>query len=158
MKKLLLLLLVALFGGFVYFIYFKGLIYWQFLPALAAVVALYYVVATVVTESMVRKVLGDEEFFITKGSIPSKDQKELIVGALVITKNDILFYKRKAALGGISLIYSANVNALETYTIDRVDDVHNGIIFHFNGDDEVKIGAHGMSKKENEMRHVLGWD
>ncbi len=158
MKKLLLLLLVALFGGFVYFIYFKGLIYWQFLPALAAVVALYYVAATVVTKSMVKKVLGDEEFFITKGSIPAKDQKELIVGALVITKNDILFYKRKDAFGGVALIYSANVNALETYTIDRVDDVHNGIIFRFSGDEEVKIGAYGMSKKESEMRRILGWD
>lgn len=158
MKKLLLLLLVALFGGMVYFIYFKGLIYWQFIPAMAIVLALYYVASTVVTKSMVKKVLGDEEFFITKGSIPSKDQKELIVGALVITKNDILFYKRKEAFGGVSLIYSANVNALETYTLDRVDDVHNGIIFHFNGDEEVKIGAYGMSKKENEMRHVLGWN
>lgn len=158
MKKLLLLLLVALFGGMVYFIYFKGLIYWQFIPAMAIVLALYYVASTVVTKSMVKKVLGDDEFFITKGSIPSKDQKELIVGALVITKNDILFYKRKEALGGVSLIYSANVNALETYTLDKVDDIHNGIVFHFNGDEEVKIGAYGMSKKENEMRHVLGWD
>lgn len=157
MKRFLLLLLLALFGGMVYFIYSKGIIYYQFIPLMAIVIAFYYISTSVVTKSMVKKSLGNEDFFMIKGSMPTKDEKDLIVGAFVVTKTDILFYKRKSAFGGVSVIYSASVSALEEYTIGKVDDIHSGIILHFKGDEEVKIGAANLYKHEAEFKKMIGW-
>ena len=89
--------------------------------------------------------------------MPTKDEKDLIVGAFVVTKTDILFYKRKSAFGGVSVIYSASVSALEEYTIGKVDDIHSGIILHFKGDEEVKIGAANLYKHEAEFKKMIGW-
>lgn len=157
MRRFLLLILLALFGAMIYFIYSKSLIYWQFIPLMAIVIALYYVSTNVVTRHMIEKAREEKDFFMVKGNIASKDGKELIVGVLVATKTELIFYRRKTAFGGIEILWSGFVSSLEEYTIGKVDDQHNGIILKFRGGDEMKIGSLSISKKESEFREAIGW-
>lgn len=157
MKRFLLFVLLALLGTMLYFMYSDGLIYWQFIPLMAIVIAAYYVSANVVTRHMVEKQREEKDFFIVKGNISSKDGKELIVGVLVATENELVFYRRKGAFGGLQVIWSGFVSALEEYTIGRIDDQHYGITLSFRGGEDVKIGSSSISKKEAEFRAAIGW-
>ncbi len=157
MRRLLLLILLALFGAMIYFIYSSSLIYWQFIPAMALVIVLYYISSNVITRHMVEKARSEKDFFIIKGNISSKDGKDLIVGALVATPSELVFYRRKTAFGGLEILWSGFVNSLEEYTIGKVDDHHNGIILKFRRGDEMRIGSSSISSKEAEFRSAIGW-
>ncbi len=157
MRRFLLFVLLALLGAMLYFMYADGLIYWQFIPLMAIVIAIYYVSANVVTKHMVEKQRGEKDFFIVKGNISSNDGKELIIGALVATKNELVFYRRKSAFGGLQIVWSGFVSALEEYTMGKIDDQHYGITLSFRGGEIMKIGSASISKKEPEFRAAIGW-
>lgn len=156
MKRVLLLILLLLFGAMLYFLYTSSILYWPFLPAMGVVLALYYVSTSVVTKSMVAKI-RNEDFFIVKANKASDDGKELIPGALVVTKDELIFYTRKNWNGGVKVIWSGFTNSLEGYSLARVDDKHRGIILNYPKEEVVKIGSPSISKKEKEFRAALGW-
>ena len=101
MKRLILFLILAVFGLFVYFISFKGEVYLLFIPVLAVLIAVYYVISSLVTEKMIEKKRDDENFFYLKCSKISDDETSTVPGALAVTSSEIVFYVRKDAAGNI---------------------------------------------------------
>ncbi|MBO8436524.1 MAG: hypothetical protein IAA97_06055 [Spirochaetes bacterium] len=158
MKRLVLLLLLCVFGVFVYFAAFKYMVIWPLIFPLLALVAVYYVITSVVTKKMIAKARGDEDFFYQRCSMIVKDGTELQGGALAVTKNEIVFYARSSEKGGVKPIWSCFVSALEGYTMKKVDDHHPGISLSVAGEDkEVRFTSSSIQKNEKAFRAALGW-
>ena len=138
MKRLILFLILAVFGLFVYFISFKGEVYLLFIPVLAVLIAVYYVISSLVTEKMI--------------------EKSTVPGALAVTSSEIVFYVRKDAAGNIKPAWSCSVSEIESYDIRKVDERHSGIAIKLAGaEDEVKFISSSIAKKEAEFKKQLGW-
>lgn len=157
-KDPLLIVLVICVGIFSYFAAFKGEVHIWMIPILVLLTALWYVMTAVVTRHMVEKRRKGETFFFSPASLVSKNETELIKGAVVITGSEIIFYKRKGYFGGITPIWSCFLNQLESYSIEKVDDKHNGIIFTLKDDDnKIKVASSSFKKREDELRAIIGW-
>lgn len=158
MKRLILFLILAVFGLFVYFISFKGEVYLLFIPVLAVLIAVYYVISSLVTEKMIEKKRDDENFFYLKCSKISDDETSTVPGALAVTSSEIVFYVRKDAVGNIKPAWSCSVSEIESYDIRKVDERHSGIAIKLAGaEDEVKFISSSIAKKEAEFKKQLGW-
>lgn len=160
MKKFdpLLLVLVILVGVFSYFVAFKGVVHLWMLPLLIVFTAVWYVCTALVTKGMVSHSRGGEEFFYSRASLVSSNETELISGALVITGSEIVFYKRLRYLGGVKPVWSAFTSQVESYSLEKVDDKHDGIVFKLNNsDDKIKVASRSLKKHEEELRSALGW-
>lgn len=134
-------------------------IYWSLFAAMFVLVYLYHVMEDVVPVKDVVKSLGTSDFFSLKcGYVEIKDAKaELRKGLMVIYGGTVLFYVRARATGGASLVQSIAAEAIETYTMCKVDDYHQGVTFTLNGGDEVKFTSKKIASMEKEMRAALGW-
>lgn len=158
MSRTILLLILVLFGIFVYLAAFEGMIVWPIMAPILLLLAAYYVTTSVVTRKMLEKGRGDSDFFSIRASLVSKDGTCLTPGAIAVTSNEIVFYSRQSAKGGIKPSWSCFVQEIEGYTIKKVDDWHKGIVLSLAGSEsEVKIASRDIDKKEKEFRKALGW-
>lgn len=153
-----LIVLAACVGIFSYFAAFKGEVHIWMIPILIVLTVLWYVFTNVVTKGMVRKNRTGEDFFYARAGLVSSDETELISGALVMTKSEIVFYKRKGYMGGIQPIWSCFTSNLESYSLEKIDDRHNGVVFTLIGDDrKIKVASSSLKKREEEFKSTIGW-
>ena len=158
MNRTILLLILLVFGVFVYFIAFRGILVWPLIIPLAVLVALYYVVTSLVTRKMIEKARGEGSFFYLKASLISRDGTSITPGAMAVTDNEIVFYVRRSAKGGVRPMWSCFVQALDGYTIKKVDDRHPGIVLSLAGEEsEVKFASRSIAGEEAAFRKALGW-
>ena len=154
-----LFLILAVFAVFVYFASFRGMIIWPLMVAELPLVAIFYVITSVVTEKMIRKQRGDETFMYVKASMISSDSANLLPGALTITKSEIIFYSRKSAGGGVMVSWSCSVPEVSEYNLGKVDGFHKGVSFTLTGREEPqKFVSNSIQKREGELKSALGWD
>ncbi len=158
MKRAVLLLILILFGIFVYYAAIKGIVLLPMIIPLLLLVVIYYVITSVVTRKMIEKVRGGEDFFFQRCSMIVKDGTELLGGALTVTANEIIFYSRKSEKGGVKPSWSCFTQSVEGYTIKKVDDHHPGLSLSVNGESkEVRFTSRSFQKREKEFRSALGW-
>lgn len=128
------------------------------IPILVALTGLWYVCNNVITRKMVAKRREGESFFFIRAGLVNESGTEVTSGALAATKSEIIIYKRRGYLGGITPIWSCTTSQLESYSIEKVDDKHNGIIFSLTGvDDKIKVVSRSIAKHEKEFREAIGW-
>ena len=159
MKRLVLFFLLVIFGVFVYYASFRGMVIWPLLVAELLLVGIYYIITALVTEKMIRKVRGNEEFFFVRASLISEDGTALTQGALTVTQSDVVFYTRKEAKGGVKVVWSCTVPEISEYTIGKVNDHQKGLMLTLNGSETpVKFVSSPITKQESAFRKALGWD
>ena len=159
MKRAVLFLILAVFAIFVYYASFKGMIIWPLMAVEMPLVAVYYVISSVVTEKMVRKQRGTESFMFVRASMITPDSTTLIPGALTITSSEVIFYSRKGAKGGVSIAWSCSVPEISEYSLGKVDGFHKGISLTLHGHEEPqKFVSNAIQSRESELRGALGWD
>ncbi len=157
-KDPLLFILVICVGVFSYFAAFKGEVHIWMIPVLVALTGIWYVCNNVVTRKMVGKRRNGEKFFFVRAGLINKSETEIISGALVSTESEIIIYKRKGYLGGITPIWSCFVSQLESYSMEKVDDKHNGIVLSLKDEnDKIKVVSRSIGKQEKEFRESIGW-
>lgn len=157
MGKNLKLLIALNFGVIVYFMTFKSMIVWPLFLPLFILVAVWYVSVFVVTEKMVRKVRGDEDFFFSRCQIIDENN-QMVYGAIVITNNELVFYKRKSLKGGIEISWTTFSGSVESYRMEKVDDYHPGVTLSIVGDTRpVKLCSKKIFGDEKSFRKALGW-
>ncbi len=154
MKRIILLLILAVFGVFVYFISFKGMVIYPMIPAMALLVLIYYL-STLVTRKMVEKAMGGKCYYARCSRI-SEDDAELLPGALAVTDKEAVFYIRKD-LRSLKPIWSCSAHEIESYEMKKVDDHHSGLVLKVSGE-ELRFASSSISKSEAELRSYLGWD
>ncbi len=157
-KDPLLIVIVVCVGIFSYFAAFKGEVHIWMIPVIVALTGLWYVATSVVTKRMIEKRREGEPFFFCQGGLVNKTETELLRGALAATESEIIFYKRKGYFGGITPLWSCFLSQLESYSIEKVDDKHDGIIFTLKDDDDkIKVASNAFKKREDEFRKSIGW-
>ena len=158
MKDPLLLLLLVLVGVFLYFATAKGVIYPFMLLLMMVVAGLWYVANFHLSRKMVEKTRKGEEFFFQKAQMIDKTGTELIQGAMIVTKDEFVFVKRKGYFGGIEVLWSTFSSAISSYSIDYVTDKKKGLKLSIKGQkDDVKFVAGKMGENESLFRKALGW-
>ena len=158
MKDPLLLLLLVLVCIFLYFAAFKGVIYPWLLLLLSVVTALWYLANHFISKKMVEKTRKNEDFFFQRAQMIDKTGTELISGALVVTKDEVVFVKRKGYFGGVQIIWSAFSSTVSSYSFDYVTDKKMGLKISLKGEkEEMKFVAPKMRERENEFQKALGW-
>ena len=158
MSHFLLLLIVAIFGVFVYLMCFKASIIYPLLIPILILLILWYVITFLVTKKMVDKKREGESLLFLRGQLIDKITGSVTYGALTVTSSELVFYKRKSWKGGIDVIWSAFVPSVESYELKKVDGKHNGIELSIKGETHpVFIATNAIRKKEEEFRALLGW-
>lgn len=158
MKDPLLLLLLVLVGVFLYFATFKGVIYPWLLIVMVIVTALWYVANHFINKKMVQKTRKDEEFFFQKAQMVDKTGTELISGALVVTKDEVVFVRRKGYLGGVEVVWSAFTSTISSYSMDYITDKKLGLKLSLKREkEEFKFVSPKIKEREKEFRKALGW-
>ena len=158
MKDPLLLLLLVFVGVFLYFATAKGVIYPFMLLLMMVVAGLWYVANFHLSRKMVEKTRKGEEFFFQKAQMIDKSGTELIQGAMIVTKDEFVFVKRKGYFGGIEVLWSTFSSAISSYSIDYVTDKKMGLKLSIKGQkDDVKFVAGKMGENESLFRKALGW-
>ena len=157
-KDPILFILVCLVGVFTYFAAFRNEVHIWMIPLLVVVTVIWYVCNCVITVRMIRKSRGDEAFFFVRGSLVMNNETELVQGSLVATSTELVFYRRRGYLGGVRPIWSCQVSQIESYSLEKVDDKHDGIIISLTGDEtKTKIASKGIAKSEEEFKKTIGW-
>lgn len=157
MKRAVLALILVIFGFFVYYAAFRYMVIWPLLFPLLALVGVFYVITSVVTDGMIKKVRKDS-FFYLRCSMIVKNGEELQGGALAVTPTELVFYARRSEKGGVKPVWSCFTEAVEGYTMKKVDDHHNGISLAVSGETgEIRFVSRRAAKMEKEFRAALGW-
>ena len=158
MKDPLLLLLLALVGVFLYLVTIKGVIYPWFLLLMIVVTAFWYIANHYISRKMVEKTRKGEEFFFQRAQMVDKTGTELLSGALIVTKDEIVFAKRKGHFGGVQVLWSAFSSTLSSYSIDFVTEKKMGLKLVLKGEkEEVMFVSPKRKEREKEFRKALGW-
>lgn len=158
-KDPLLWLIMIVVGIFTYFAAFKGLVYIFLIPIILVLLVLWIIATILVTKKMIAKNRGNDDFFFSSASMISDTETELINGALAVTKDEIVFYKRKGYLGGVVILWSCFVSQINSYSFGKVDDKHNGITINLNNSSEPKrFASLSIGKKEEGFRKTIGWE
>lgn len=158
MSKALLLLMLVFFGIFVFLMCFKNLIIYPLLIPIIVLVVIWYFVTFFVSKKMVSKKRVGEEYLFFRGQLIDKNSGDITYGALAVSKNDMVFYKRKAWNGGVEIIWSAFVPALESYEMGDVDGKHKGIKLSIKGDlHPILIACKEIGKEEDAFATMIGW-
>ena len=158
MKDPLLLLLLALVGVFLYLVIVKGVIYPWFLLLMVFVTALWYIANHYISRKMVEKTRKGEEFFFQNAQMVDQTGTELLSGALIVTKDEIVFAKRKGYFGGIQVLWSAFSSTVSSYSFDFITEKKMGLkLFLKGGKEEVKFVSPRIKEREKEFRKALGW-
>lgn len=159
MKDPLLFLLLAFVGVFLYLVTFKGVIYPWMLLLMIAISALWYVANNYISSKMVKKSREGEDFFFQKAQMVDETGSELINGALVATKDEIVFCSRKGYWGGVKVVWSVFTSSLSSYSLDYVTEKKKGIILSVKGEKrERKFVSQKISEREEELRKALNWE
>lgn len=134
-------------------------LYWSLFPLMFLCVYLYHIMEEVVPVKAVVKMLGSDSFFSLKCGLVkvSGDKAELRKGLFVIYSGTVLFYVRDNWKGGAKLELTVPVEAIESYTMCKVDDYHPGLLLTLNGGDEVKFTSRKFAAAEASIRSALGW-
>ncbi|MCI7606365.1 MAG: hypothetical protein MSS69_06360 [Spirochaetales bacterium] len=158
MKDPLLLLLLVMVGVFLYLATFKGVIYPWFLLCMVVVTGLWYIANHYISRKMVQKSRNDEEFFYQNAQMIDKTGTELISGALIVTKDEVVFVERKGYFGGVKVVWSAFTSTISSYSFDYVTEKKLGLKLNLKREkEEVKFVAPKMQEREKEFRKSLGW-
>ena len=158
MKRLILLAILAIFGVFVYYAAFRSTLLFPLLLPLAVLVAVFYVVTSLVTKGMIEKVRGEGDFLYLRCSMIVRNGTDLLGGALAVTPTEIVFYSRASERGGAKPSWSCFTASVEGYTMKKVDDFHPGVSFAIKGEtDEIRFTSRRIAKEEKEFRKALGW-
>jgi hypothetical protein len=160
MLKILIRIAIPLCVLWIAFFRFANNLYNILIVALLVLLGfLYYVTEDVVTEKMVEKATGEKGFFSVKGGyIADKKATQFSKGRLVITSSEIRFYKRAAGSGGCALLYSVSVPELASFSLGKVDEFHNGIVFTLKSGAEVLFSSKEIASKEAEVKKALAWE
>ena len=79
-------------------------------------------------------------------------------GALIVTKDEIVFAKRKGYFGGIQVMWSAFSSTVSSYSFDFITEKKMGLkLFLKGGKEEVKFVSPKIKEREKEFRKALGW-
>lgn len=158
MGKALLYLLVLVFGIFVYFASFKHMVIYPLLIPIVLLFVLWYIVSFYISKKMIEKQRPGEEMLVFKGQLIDKNKDEVIYGALAVTRSEFVFYKRKGWKGGVEIIWSAFVPALESYEMCEVDGKHKGVKLSFKGElRPILIASKTIAKSEEAFSKTIGW-
>lgn len=159
MKGALLGLIIVVFGIFVYYSAFKGMVLLFLLPVIILLTGLWYVVSFVVTRKMVVKGRGVDDFWYHRCSYVKPGGVDMVPGALAVTDKEIVFYARKSSLGGVVPAWSCFTPEIESYNLGKVDEHHKGLELSLTGGiSGVKFVTSKLQDKEGEFRKALGWD
>lgn len=158
MKRAVLLAILIVFGVFVYNAAFRYRVILPLIIPLLILVAVYYIITSVVTRKMVEKARGDSSFLLIPCSMIIKDGTELLGGALAVTSTELVFYSRASEKGGVRPSWSCFVPSIEGYTLKKVDDHHPGLSLSVAGEMKpVLFTSRKFAKMEKEFRAALGW-
>lgn len=155
MSKVLLFFVLIIFGVIIFLMAFKRVIVWPLFIPLIALVVIWYVVTFVVTEKMARKKYPSLSFF-SRAKMLINSKTDMVHGALVITDGMLLFLKRKSEKGGLEVMWSMDIDQLESYTLEKVDDHHRGIRFDDRSENSHYFISNGIKKREKELKSALG--
>ena len=159
MKRAVLFSILAVFAVFVYFASFRGMVIWPLILLELPLVAVYYLISSVVTEKMIRKQRGNESFMYVKASMITPDSTTLMPGALTITSSDVIFYTRRSAGGGVKVSWSCSSREINEYNLGKIDGFHKGLSLTLSGQEEpVKFVSGSVQTREAELRSALNWD
>ena len=159
MKKAVLYAIPLILAVIIFVPIAERVLYWSLFALMFILVYLYHVMEEVVPIKAVEKSLSSTDFFRLKcGYIKTKgDKAELRKGLFVIYAGTILFYVRASWKGGAVIEQSVSGEAIESYTMCKVDDYHPGLLLTLNGGDEVKFTSRKFASLEKEIRVALGW-
>lgn len=158
MSRALLALLFIVFGVFVFLMCFKNTVVYPLLIPIIIIVALWYIVTFLVTKKMVDKARGGEKLLFLRGQYIDSAKNDVIYGALAVSSNELVFYKRRNWNGGIMPIWSAFNTTVESYELEKVDGKHNGIKISIRGEiHPILIISSSIEKEEKAFRTLLGW-
>lgn len=119
---------------------------------------LFYVMTALVTEKMVKSSLKDGNAFCVRAGLVKTGGKELLSGILSVSSGMLMYHVRKGDLGGVRLVWSADVQTLEEYSIGKIDEYHSGIRLKLKGEDsEYLFSSRKIASMEKEFRAALGW-
>ena len=93
----------------------KGMIPLWTLFVLAFGGALFYLMTAFISEKMVRKALKDDKAFTVKAGLIK--EAEMLSGILSISNGMLMYHVRKSDMGGVKLVWSADVSQVETYSM-----------------------------------------
>lgn len=159
MKGFLLALIVIVFGIFVFYSAFRGMVLLFLLPVLIALTALWYVVSFLVTRKMVVKARGVDDFWYHRCSYVKPGGEDMVSGALAVTEQEIVFYARKSGKGGVVPVWSCFTPELESYNLGKVDEHHKGIELALSGGlSGVKFVTSKLQGQEGDFRKAIGWE
>lgn len=159
MKTVLLWLIIVVFGIFVYYSAFKGMVLLFLLPVIILLTGVWYVVSYVVTHKMVIKARGSEDFWYHRCSYVKPGGVDLVPGALAVTDKELVFYTRKSGMGGVVPVWSCFTPEIESYNLGKVDDHHKGLELALTGSlSGEKFVTSKLQAEEAEFRKALGWD
>ena len=159
MSKLLLYLMLLLFGIFVFLMTFKQMIVYPLLIPIILLVVLWYFVTFHVSKKKVLKIRKGEEFLFFRAQLIEETNSNVIHGALVVSSGVMVFYKRKDWKGNLEIIWSTFTPELESYELCTVDGKHKGIKLSVKGDlHPTLIASNGIYASEEAFKSMLGWE
>ena len=159
MSKLLLYLMLLLFGIFVFLMTFKQMIVYPLLIPIILLVVLWYFVTFYVSKKKIIEARKGESFLFFRGQLVDEINSNVIHGALVVSAGAMVFYKRKDWKGDVEIIWSTFTPSLESYELCTVDGKHKGIKLSIKGDlHPVLIASNSIAKSEDSLGAMLGWE
>lgn len=158
MSKVLLYSLVLVFGVFVFFASFKHMVIYPLLIPIILLFVLWYIASFYISRRMIEKQRPGDAMLVFKGKLIDTTRNEVVYGALAVTNTELVFYKRKNWNGGVEIIWSTFVPALESYELCTVDGKHKGIKLSVRGDlKPVLIASKAIMQSEKEFASMIGW-
>ena len=159
MSKILLYSLVLVFGIFVFFASFKHMVIYPLLIPIILLFVLWYITSFYISKKMIEKQRSGDDMLVFKGKLIDMCKNDVVYGALAVTRTELVFYKRKSWNGGVEIIWSAFVPALESYELCTVDGKHKGIKLSIRGDlKPVLIASKSIMEAEKEFSEMIGWN
>lgn len=152
-------LIAVILADILYLVYCsmkKGMIPLWTLFVLAFGGALFYLMTAFISEKMVRKAIGDDDAFTSRAGMVR--ETELLTGVLSISNGMVMYHVRKSDMGGVKLVWSADVSQVESYSMGKIDEYHNGVSIKLHGEDAPRLfSSKGIGAREAEFRKALGW-
>ena len=134
----------------------KGMIPLWTLFVLAFGGALFYLMTAYISEKMVRKALKDDKAFTVKAGLIR--EAEMLSGILSISNGMVMYHVRKSDMGGVKLVWSADVSQIETYSMGKVDEYHWGVSLKLSGEESPRLfSSKKIGSMEADFRKALGW-
>ncbi len=159
MKKLVLFLMPVMLFIIVFIPIKNNFVYWSLYLVLFALFFAFYYLDSVVKDKDIKAYLNATDYWSVKaGYIKiNGNNSDIINGRLVIYKNIVYFFKRSGGKEKVILLKNFPVSDIATYTINKVDDFHEGIVFSLNNGEEVLFSSKAIKNDEEGLNRALGW-